>query len=202
MRRFKLMALVPAAAAIWSGAAQAGSVQTLSFSGVIESFPGSAQPPFIDKYGLFGPAGADLTGATIHIFEQYAPAAFGPEKSCGGGTTCEYYNVKTVSRDIYGAILIVVTINGVQHAYSSAANSSIRFGQVVGSNEYISELNPVEFNGDTASVYLQFPASTSFEAPFPVTSVGSSTPLLGTALLPAGKDTAEDFPYQAVKVTH
>ena len=185
------------ALALIGGAAEAAMVQTLSVSGVIERTDGK---PALDTDGLFGPAGADLTGARISVFEQYAPAAFDGAQPCG--EACQYYPAKSPYSDLYGALLIVVTVNGIQHTYNSAKAGTVTVSSEPGSSLCKTDLDAVDLNGNQAYLDAQFPAQTTFKTPFPVVSVTRASPLLGFASLPSPAGTSEQFSFKAVKASH
>ncbi len=114
----RLSMLLTLACAAASG--QGGTISG-SFSGLIggpAEPPGFPQAATTDTAGLFGPAGANLAGASISVSYSYNAASFSnPGSSCG--TNCTYYG--TTNNQPGNSVS--VTVNGVTKGLGSTTAS-------------------------------------------------------------------------------
>jgi uncharacterized protein (TIGR03437 family) len=76
--------------------------------------PGFPAPPTTDKFGFFGPVGANLSGDPVSISYSYDSSLLSGPSSCG--TNCTLYGNVMQSQP---GNSVSVTINGVTKSYSS-----------------------------------------------------------------------------------
>ena len=153
-----------------ASAAQAATVISENETGVISG------PSTTDTLGLFGPAGANLTGKTITIHTQYVPAYFGSVTNCRIASSC----TKAISQgslNTPGAVLISLTVNGKQVVYTSAHIGQVLFDK--GSQNFF---NIYADTLDFGYGYNGVRVSTSFSSPVTFGSTLSPTnpPALNT----------------------
>ncbi len=115
--RSLVSALVLSLAATASHAAQ--PVVTENLAGTIS---GSCT---VDTKGLFGPAGADLSGSAVAIHVQYVPRLLGPSQACRNHSCT--YNQSDRMPDTQGALLVTVTVNSQRVVYVPVAEAAVFF---------------------------------------------------------------------------
>ena len=79
----------------------------------------------IDTKGYFGPAGADLSGATAAIYVQYVPKLLGPSQECRNHSCT--FNESSKMPDTQGSLLVTITINSHRLVYSPSYQGVIFF---------------------------------------------------------------------------
>lgn len=91
---------------------------------VSEFLTGTVAPGTTDKLGIFGPAGADLSGLPIAVYFNYAPDHL--VKSNGDSYTTPYYskgssptyNAGLKNPNTAPSVLVIVTLNGKTLTYA------------------------------------------------------------------------------------
>ncbi len=146
-----------------------------------------AAPSTIDTYGLFGPAGADLTGRTITVFMQYngSRSQFPNEYYCA--LTCLEFGTAAKKDNLPGAALIVVDLKQVRHVVVPRRTAYVTFNFDYGTPGIYTDLGAGI--DDTlpggAWVLLAYPPSISFGTTLspknnPVSSAALTSPGPGT----------------------
>ncbi len=106
-------------------------LQAQSTSMITENITGTISgAQTTDKAGLFGAPGANLAGKTITLHLQYVPSYFNSNGKCRVSPSVCTYDRSQGSPNTPGAVLISVTVNGRQQAYSSTY-----FGETILSNQ-------------------------------------------------------------------
>ncbi len=89
-----------------------------------------------DTLGLFGKAGANLSGQAVTIHMQYVPADFTVQRACRSAL-CTYDESQN-SINTPASVLITVSINGQQVTYSPTSFSETIFDNYSTNSFYIS----------------------------------------------------------------
>ncbi len=138
----------------------------------------------IDTLGIFGPAGADLSGKPITVYTQYVPADFGPVQDCYHAAYCTFATSQGLPQTPR-AVLILISVNGVRRTFNSTAFGEVLFDK--------SSLNLLELYTNTQMTppgTFGLRLATSFTSPVTFGSPLSpeNAPVLGTSV-----DTIEFF---------
>ena len=149
-------AILAVAALVGSGlSAQAAVTVTENLTGTVSG--GSTT----DTLGLFGPAGANLSGKQITIHYQYVEKYFGPSTICRNRACTE--NFSSGSPNTPGAVLISVTVNGKQVNYISAHQGEVLFGNLSDNSFHIyADASSFGLGYTGASVYTSYSSPVTF----------------------------------------
>ena len=166
--RFSGVALIGLSiSAITFDLAKAGFFESIVVTGVITQAPGAGRNTTIDTRGIFAPAGTDLAGSKIQILEQYEPEHFSSGEPCGH--SCVAYVAKAASPHLAAAVLISVTVNGVERSFTSAQYSSVILGSTP--QDYGANITVYDARGNQNVVALSFSDQVLFKSPFPTQSI-------------------------------
>ena len=166
-----------------------------------------------DTYGIFGPAGADLSGKTITIYTQYGPNNFAAVTPCGPGCSL-YFNkangasASYTTRNIFvpTSTLIVVGLNDQHMAFAPSMQGSVELlTPSNGSTGYTIEIGS-DYNESKGTetypgcqVSLVYPSAIAFGKPLAPTNTpsaqGSSIEFLKPAAQAGGQKSMETLTF-------
>ncbi len=196
IRNTVLIALGLACAVV--GSAEAGRFESIILTGVITQSPSSEHSTTVDTKGVFSPAGTDLAGSKVEILEQYEPEHF--QAPGGDGNSALIYRVKSPAPHLPSAILISMTIRGVQRVYTSAAQSNVITGSVYPYS--ISQITTADGAGNQTTVHLAFTEPVIFSSNLPAQSIVKATVVHDITFVPADESSEEYLSFVVNTASH
>jgi len=117
-----------------------------------------------DTLGLFGPAGANLTGQPISIYFKYTTDDFTSQTACRSHSCVTH--VSKNSPNTPGSVLITVSVNGQRHVYAPVHYGAVLF-QTVSPDalKIYSDCTDYALGYTGAAVYVPFLSAPTFGSP-------------------------------------